>query len=105
MSWGGFWIDPTYTGAQIGVSTSSIIALIAFRFMLGGLIPRLSYMTRLNYFTLGSTILVFLTLVEVIITAKLTHGKMESVGRRVDRWCRVVFPAIFILWSIWSLIL
>lgn len=105
MSWGGFWIDPTNAGAQIGVATSSIITLIAYRFMLGGLIPHLPYMTRLDYFTLGSTILVFLTLVEVVITTKLAHGKLESVGRRVDRWCRVVFPATFILWSIWSLIL
>ncbi|MHC4150012.1 MAG: hypothetical protein ACYSR5_11065, partial [Planctomycetota bacterium] len=65
MAWGAFYIDPTNTGAQIGVATSSMLTLIAYRFMLGDLIPRLSYMTRLDYFTLGSTILVFLTLLEV----------------------------------------
>jgi hypothetical protein len=95
MSWGGFWIDPTNAGAQIGVATSSILTLIAYRFMLGNLIPRLPYMTRLDYFTLGSTTLVFLTLVEVIITTKLARSKMEKLGRRMDRWCRVIFPAAF----------
>ena len=95
MSWGGFWIDPTNAGAQVGVATSSILTLIAYRFMLGNLIPRLPYMTRLDYFTLGSTALVFLTLVEVIITTKLARSKMEKLGRRMDRWCRVIFPVAF----------
>ena len=105
MSWGGVWIDPKLSNAQIGVATSSMLTLIAYRFMLGGLLPRLSYMTRLDYFTLGSTIIVFLTFVEVIITTGLAHGKDENLGRRVDCWCRVVFPVAFIMWSIWSLIL
>ena len=102
MSWGGFWIDPTNAGAQIGVATSSILTLIAYRFMLGNLIPRLPYMTRLDYFTLGSTALVFLTLVEVIVTTKLARSKMELLGRRMDRWCRVLFPMAFALLAYFS---
>jgi hypothetical protein len=105
MSWGGFWIDPTNAGAQIGVATSSILTLIAYRFMLGNLLPRLPYMTRLDYFTLGSTALVFLTLVEVIITTKLVRSKMEVLGRKIDNWCRVVFPLAFVAWSVLSLML
>ncbi len=105
MSWGGFWIDPTNAGAQIGVATSSILTLIAYRFMLGNLLPRLPYMTRLDYFTLGSTVLVFLTLVEVIITTKLVRSKMDMLGRKIDRWCRVVFPLAFVVWSVLSLML
>ncbi len=105
MSWGAFYIDPTNTGAQIGVATSSMLTLIAYRFMLGNLIPRLPYMTRLDYFTLGSTILVFLTLLEVIITTNLALREKEKIARKTDLWCRFVFPAVFILWSVWSLIL
>lgn len=105
MSWGAFYIDPTNTGAQIGVATSSMLTLIAYRFMLGHLIPRLPYMTRLDYFTLGSTILVFLTLAEVIITTNLALREMGKIAIKIDHWCRFVFPAVFILWSSWSLIL
>jgi len=104
MSWGGFWIDPTNAGAQIGVATSSILTLIAYRFMLGNLLPRLPYMTRLDYFTLGSTALVFFTLVEVIITTKLVLSKRAVFGRKIDCWCRVVFPVAFVLWSVLSLL-
>jgi hypothetical protein len=105
MSWGAFYIDPTNAGAQIGVATSSMLTLIAYRFMLGQLIPRLPYMTRLDYFTLGSTILVFLTLLEVIITTNLALREKTKIARKIDLWCRVVFPAVFILWSAWSLVL
>ena len=104
MSWGGFWIDPTNAGAQIGVSTSAILTLIAYRFMLSNLLPRLPYMTRMDLFTLGSTALVFLTLVEVLITTKLVRIEKEKPGRRIDAWCRFVFPAAFTALIYWSLI-
>ncbi|MCK5643158.1 MAG: hypothetical protein KAJ19_20280, partial [Gammaproteobacteria bacterium] len=105
MSWGSFYIDPVNAGAQIGVATSSMLTLIAYRFMLGNLTPRLPYMTRLDYFTLGSTILVFLTLLEVIITTNLALREKGKLARTIDRWCRPAFPAVFITWSAWSLIL
>ncbi len=105
MAWGAFYITPTNAGAQIGVATSSMLTLIAYRFMLGNLIPRLPYMTRLDYFLLGSTTLVFLTLIEVIITTNLALRQMEKIAIRIDHWCRFLFPVAFILWSVWSLIL
>ena len=105
MSWGAFYIDPTNAGAQIGVATSSMLTLIAYRFMLGNLIPRLPYMTRLDYFTLGSTVLVFLTLMEVVITTNLALKEKVKIARIIDRWCRFVFPVTFVLWSVWSLAL
>ena len=104
MAWGAFYINPTNAGAQIGVATSSMLTLIAYRFMLGNLIPRLPYMTRLDFFLLGSTTLVFLTLVEVVITTNLALRQMEKIALKIDQWCRVVFPVTFILWSFWSLI-
>jgi hypothetical protein len=103
MSWGALWIDPTNSGTQIGLATSSILTLIAYRFMLGNLIPRLPYMTRLDYFTLGSTVLVFFMLIEVVTTSFLARHGMEKSARRMDIVGRVVFPIVFIGWSMWSL--
>jgi hypothetical protein len=105
MSWGALYIDPTNAGAQIGVATSSMLTLIAYRFMLGGLIPRLPYMTRLDYFTLGSTILVFLTLAEVVLTTNLALRERGKIAIKIDHWCRFIFPTAFIIWSCWSLAL
>ncbi len=105
MSWGALWIDPISSGTQIGLATTSILTLIAYRFMLGNLIPRLPYMTRLDYFTLGSTVLVFLMLVEVLATSYLARHNMEKLARKMDRCFRLIFPTVFILWSARSLLL
>jgi hypothetical protein len=99
MSWGAFWIDPEHAGAQIGVATSSMLTLIAYRFMLGDLLPRLPYMTRMDYFTLAGTTLVFLAFIEVITTTILVYKKKAELGKRVDIVARIAFPAVYISWS------
>lgn len=57
---GGF-LDQTKGSSHPGcVATASVLTLIAQRFVLASLLPRLPYMTRLDFFTVGSTILVLL---------------------------------------------
>ena len=105
MSWAAFWIDPSQAGAQIGLAGSSILSLIAYRFVLGSLLPRLPYMTRMDYLTLGGTMLVFMALIQVIVTTALAHKGQEVAARRIDRACRLLFPSAFVILFIWSLFL
>lgn len=105
MSWGAFWIDPEHAGAQIGVATSSMLTLIAYRFMIGDLLPRLPYMTRMDYFTLAATALVFLAFVEVVSTTILFYKKKVELGKKIDIWARVIFPTVYIGCSLWALFL
>jgi len=97
MSWTVFWINPENAGAQIGLATSSMLTLIAYRFILGNLLPRVSYLTELDYFTLGATILVFLALVEVVLTSGLAQAGKHEAARRIDVGARVMFPVSFAL--------
>lgn len=101
MSWAAFWIGPHHIGVRIGVATSSILTLIANRFLLANLLPRLPYMTRLDYFTVGSTLLVFLALLTVILTAFLEEKKADKITSMIDLAARIVFPAIYLLFFIW----
>jgi hypothetical protein len=71
MSWPGFRIQRCQVGVRIGVATSSILTLIAQRIVLANLLPRLPCMTRPDYFTVGSTLLVFLALIGVVATSCL----------------------------------
>jgi len=105
MSWGAFWIDPEHAGAQIGVATSSMLTLIAYRFMLADLLPRLPYMTRLDYFTLAGTAVVFLAFVEVITTTILTYKKKGQMAQKFDIYARILFPTVYVGWSVWALFL
>ena len=97
MSWGPFWIAPSLAGTQISLAASSMLTTIAYRFLLANLLPKLPYMTRMDYFTLFSTVLVFAALVEVIITSSLSHANRDQLAQRIDRWSRVVFPILFVL--------
>ncbi|MEQ1892164.1 MAG: hypothetical protein ABL998_06450 [Planctomycetota bacterium] len=102
MSWIVFWIDPREIGSQIGVATTSMLTLIAYRFSLDQLVPPVSYLTRLDVFVLGSTVLVFLSLIEVTLTSRhAMHGRLEA-ALRLDRASRVLFPLLFVALALWA---
>lgn len=97
MSWMVFWIDPTLGASQISVAVTSMLTLIAYRFAIGNDVPKLPYLTLLDAFILIATILVFLSLIEVMITTTLAVGNRVETARTIDRHSRWVFPAIFVL--------
>ena len=102
MSWLVFWIDPTQLGPQIGLSATSVLTLIAYRFLLGNLVPRVSYLTRMDLFILGATVLVFVALIEAVTTCSLTTQGRQEAARRLDRVSRVVFPTAFTVVTVWA---
>jgi hypothetical protein len=95
MSWTVFWISPENAGPPIGLATTSMLTLIAYRFILGSQLPRVSYLTLLDYFILGSTVLVFMALLEVVITSGLAQAGKSAQAHRLQRAARLVFPLLF----------
>ena len=104
MSWVVFWIDPKESGTQISVAITTMLTLIAYRFAVGSDLPKVSYLTRLDYFILGATLLVFTSLIEVVVTS--TYAKIGNIerARAIDHWARVLFPLIFILITLETLV-
>ena len=97
MSWAVFWINPRYLPAQVGVSTSAVLTLIAFQFSLGYLLPKVSYLTRADQFVMGSALLVFLAFGEALLTASLADRDKSELAHRVDAGSRLLFPLAFIV--------
>ncbi|RIK67428.1 MAG: hypothetical protein DCC65_06250 [Planctomycetota bacterium] len=102
MSWVVFWLDPERVDAQVGMAATAILTLIAYRFTFDSLLPPVSYLTRVDHFISGSTALVFLSLLQVVITGTLVSRNRIPDARRLDRWSRAVFPALFALLTWWS---
>ncbi|MGA7215802.1 MAG: hypothetical protein WBX20_16490 [Terrimicrobiaceae bacterium] len=100
MSWTVFWIDPTNGGPQISVAVTSMLTLIAYRFAIGSEVPKLPYLTRLDAFILASSLLVFLSLIEVMLTTKLATNNRTDLARTIDRRCRILFPLAFSVASV-----
>jgi hypothetical protein len=96
MSWAVFWIDPQQSGTQITVATTAMLTLIAFRFTAGVTLPRFDYLTRLDYFILASTVLVFGSLLEVVISSALARSNKLAAARGLDRISRIIFPVVFL---------
>ena len=104
MSWAVFWIHPSNIGPQIGTATASMLTLIAYRFALGNLLPRVSYFTRMDSFITMSTLLVFLALLVAIVTGKLASSDRLELAGKIDVACRALFPLSFaglIVYSFW----
>jgi neurotransmitter-gated ion-channel len=97
MSWSTFWIDPSLGGSQISVATTSMLTLIAYRFAVGNEVPKLPYLTHLDKFILASSVLVLLTLIEVIATNTLARDDRLELARKIDRYSRIVFPIAYAL--------
>lgn len=91
MAWAVFFIDPSVIGPQIGIPTSSVFALILFNHRISALLPRVSYLTRLDRFILFSIILVFITLGEAVLTATLAHKEKKELALKIDRLARYVY--------------
>lgn len=104
MSWAAFWIGQEHIGVRIAVATSSILTLIAHRFVLASLLPRLPYMTHLDYFTVGSTLLVLLALITVIATGFLAAHGHNRQARSIDLLARGTFPGAFLLLLLWFMV-
>lgn len=105
MSWVVFWMDPGQLGVRMGVGTASMLTIVAFLFSLGNILPRVSYLTRLDIFVYSSLLLVFLALVEALTSSTLAAHKKANLARRIDFWARIAFPSAFaaVMLAFWTL--
>ncbi len=103
MSWAVFWIPPSQLGPQIGLSVTTMLTLIAYRFAIGHVVPNVSYLTRFDKFVFGSTLLVFLAFIEAIISGSLSFSNNDKMAKSIDWYSRFIFPIVFIAILIYSL--
>ncbi len=97
MAWTVFWFDPADLEGQIAISTASVITLIAFQLGLVDLLPRISYLTNIDVYALGTSFLIFIALGESILTARLARLEKYTLALRIDRWMRSIYPIVFTL--------
>ena len=96
MSWAVFWIDPKELGTKISITITAMLTLIAYRFAIGVSLPQVSYLTRMDWFILLSTILVYASLIAVIVTAAYERKGDSALAQRIDRASRWGFPLFFL---------
>lgn len=93
MSMGVFWLE--LPAPQIYVAVTSMLTLIAYRFTIADSLPKISYLTRLDIFIFCSSVLIFLTLSEAVVTTALAARGEEILAKRIDLYSRWVFPVVY----------
>lgn len=100
MSWAVFWIEPTDGGSQFGIAVTAMLTLFAYRSAVDSDVPKLPYLTCLDSFILMSSLLVFFSFCEVLVSTKLAGIGRLDAARRLDCWSRWIFPLVFTLTSL-----
>ncbi len=97
MSWLPRWLDPEQAGTNIGIATSSFLTLVAYLFAITVLLPRVSYVTRMDRFILLSTLTVFAGLLQTAANTMLVKRRKKVLVERTDRWSRLVYVILLAL--------
>lgn len=97
MSWAACWMAPEQLAPRQGIAVTTMLTIIAYRFVVVNQLPRVAYLTRFDYLLLGCTTLVFLVLVEVVAAHRLTILGRPDRARRLDLWSRGLFPALYLI--------
>ncbi|MEP2027314.1 MAG: hypothetical protein ABJI96_01250 [Paracoccaceae bacterium] len=100
MSWFVFWIDPMHFGAQIGLSATSFLTMVAFIFATTNMLPKLGYVTTLDLYITGATGFVFLAMLQSLCSGFLSAQGHKGFANKLDFFCRIVFPLIFLLFCL-----
>jgi hypothetical protein len=85
------------------VAITTMLTLIAYRFAIDTDLPKISYLTRMDFFILLSTVLVYASLIEVVVTSAFAKNGKISRARTLDLWMRWFFPSLFTIVAVKSL--
>ncbi len=82
---------------NVGVSTSAFLTLVAYLFAITVLLPRVSYVTRMDRFILLSMLTVFAGLIQTVANTILIRHDKKRLAENLDRRSRFVYPVLLVL--------
>lgn len=97
-----FWLDPKDGSSQLGVAMTACLTVIAYHVALSAKLPEIPYLTRFDVFVFGVTLMVFLTMIEVVVTTGLARSGKIAQARWFDRVSRLIFPTALVFVSVYS---
>jgi len=88
IGWGTCWIDPINTGAQLRLGATGFLTLVAYQFAVGALLPKVSYLTRMDEFVAGITVVIFLALAKAVLADHLVAKDRQAAVVRINLFFR-----------------
>lgn len=94
MSFVAFFIEVENFATRVGVASTSMLTVVTYRIAASQILPRTNYFTDMDIFIAGSTVLVFLSLLTVVVI-KVIEDEHLKYGLTIDKWARIVLPVGF----------
>jgi len=89
-SWSVFYVDDLAT--NITTAFTIMLTVVAFNFSIADTLPKVPYLTFMDAVLLTSYVSVFLTLIQLLVTANLARAGREDLALELDRRSRWLFP-------------
>ena len=84
MTWVVFWIPLQFVPPRVGLAATAMLTLIAYRFAMSSVLPPIAYLTRLDLFMIGASVLVFGSLVVAVAVTWISHNCTEVLAEKVN---------------------
>ena len=97
MTWVVFWIPQEYVPPRVGLAATSMLTLIAYRFAMSSVLPPIAYLTRLDIFIIGASVLVFAGLAASVAVSYIHEHHNEALADKVNRSARWMSPLLLVL--------
>jgi hypothetical protein len=97
MAWTVFWLQPNIVPSRIAISTASIFSLIALGVSIRLGLPKVSYLTKADFFVLGCTLMVFLALGVAVIGSRWANSDRMEQALKMNAIARWVYMLIFVV--------
>lgn len=100
MSWVVFFMDPKNFIDRSAFGITAFLALIGHNFIINSLLPKISYLTTMDYFTLGTNLLVCIPIIESLLVYRIANRKGVALDQSklvlIDR-LTLVFSLLLLL--------
>lgn len=96
MAWLVYWLPISALPSRVSVSVTSMLALIAYRFVAAQDLPKLPYLTSMDHFLLGAAILILLGLATVVMVANQEGRGNHELARRLNLVFRWAYPLVLL---------
>lgn len=95
LAWMAHWIPVELHPARMGTASATVFSLIALGISFRLTLPKITYLTVADRFSLFATILVLVSLAITIITIRWASTDRKDAAERLARQTRLAFPFLY----------
>ena len=100
ISWSVFWIWKENVADRLSISMIAFLTAISFGFFISSNQAKISYLTLMDLFIIGTYIFMTLTVLEVLTTHFLARRGRELTAAKLNLYSRWLFPVSFVSYFI-----